>query len=314
MKVNLKCVEAKNIPVIDVGGSCDGYCKILFGQQKGKTRIIDNSLTPHWRQEFFFDILDIQKDFLYIQLYDHDKLGKDDLIADLEIYTQFLQPGINLDQWYPMNSRIKNHIPEIHLVIHISLDKDTPFVPKPFQILVTNIRVISAKDIEEGEYSVSVGYKKELMKETRKSDDLLWQEEFALAMPLDEPSLIVNLNKGKNIIGKTKIFIGYKVGEIEKKWFTLQGKGSIKLAIQVAPNYIQPFLGEKFDDLPIPQEFTAYFRIIEGKSLTAMDLNGKNDPYCTISNLKKPKKIHKTQILYKTKEPKWNFFYKYKNT
>ena len=312
MKVNLKCVEARNIPEVDIGGSCDGYCKIQFGQQKVKTRTIDNSLTPHWRQEFFFDVIDIQKDYLFIQLYDHDSLGKDDLIADLDIYTQFLQPGIIIDQWYQMNPIIKKRIPEIHLVIHISLEKDTPFVPSPFQILVTNIRVISAKDIEEGEYSVSVGYKKELMKETRKSDDLMWQEEFALAMPLDEPNLIVNLNKGKNIIGKTKIFIGYEVGEIEKKWFTLDGKGSIKLAIQVAPNYIQPFIGEKFDDLPIPKEFTAYFRIIEGKSLTAMDLNGKNDAYCTVSNLKKPKKIHKTQILYKTKEPKWNYFIKIK--
>ena len=230
MKVNLKCVEARNIPVIDVGGSCDGYCKIQFGQQKVKTRVIDSSLTPHWRQEFFFDIIDIQKDYLFIQLFDHDSLGKDDLIADLDIYTQFLQPGIIIDQWYPMYTRISKCIPEIHLVIHISLEKDTPFVPSPFQILVTNIRVISAKDIEEGEYSVSVGYKKELMKETRKADDLMWQEEFALAMPLDEPNLIVNLNKGKNIIGKTKIFIGYEVGHIEKKWFTLDGKGKYKIS------------------------------------------------------------------------------------
>ena len=309
MKANLKCAEARNIQFADVGGSCDGYCKIQFGEQKVKTRTIDNSLTPHWRQEFFFDILDIQKDFLFIQLYDHDSLNKDDLIADLDIFTQFLQPGIIIDQWYPMNSRIKNYIPEIHLVIHIGKEKDAPFIENPFQILVTNIRVISIKDIEEAEYSVSVGYKKELMKETRKSDDLMWQEEFALAMPLDEPNLLVNLNKGKNIIGKTKIFIGYEVGQIEKKWFPLDGKGSIKLAIQVAPNYVQPFLGEKFDeDLPIPKEFTAYFRIIEGKSLTAMDLNGKNDAYCTVVNLKTPKKIKKTQILYKTKEPKWNYF------
>ena len=308
MKVNLKCVEAKNIPKVDLEGTCDGYCKIQFGQQKVKTRIIDNSLTPHWRQEFFFDVLDIQKDYLFIQLYDHDKLSKDDLIADLEIYTQFLQPGIIIDKWYTMNPIIKDKTPQIHLVIHIGQEKDTPFIPNPFQILVTNIRIISAKDIEEGEYSVSVGYKKNLMKETRISDDLMWQEEFALAMPLDEPNLIVNLNKGKNIIGKTKIFIGYPVGEIEKKYFPLEGKGNLKLAIQVAPNFIQPFLGEKFDDLPPPTEFTAYFRIIEGKSLTAMDLNGKNDAYCTVVNLKTPKKKKKTQILYKTKEPKWNYF------
>ena len=308
MKVNLKCIEAKNVPKIDVGGKCDAYCKIQFGKQKEKTRTIDNSLTPRWRQEFIFDILDFQKDYLYIQLYDRDSLSRDDLIADVEIYTRFLQPGIIIDQWYMMKSKIKDKNPEIHLAIHIGQEKDTPFIARPFQILITNIRVISAKDIEENEYSVSVGYKKELMKETRKSNDLMWQEEFALAMPLDEPSLIVNLNKGKSIIGKTKIFMGFDVGVIEKKWFPLEGKGSIKLALQIAPNYVQPFLGEKFDDLPVPTEFTAYFRIIEGRSLTSMDLNGKNDAYCTVVNLKTPKKIKKTQILYKTDAPKWNYF------
>ena len=129
MKVHIKVIEAKNLPVVDVSGSCDGYCKIQFGKQKVQTRTIDNSLTPHWRQEFFFDILDIQNDHLYIQLFDHDTLSKDDLIADLDIYTQFLMPGIIIDQWYTMNSKIKNKIPEIHLVIHIGLEKDTPFIP-----------------------------------------------------------------------------------------------------------------------------------------------------------------------------------------
>ena len=128
MKVNLKCIEARNVPKIDVGGKCDAYCKIQFGKQKEKTRTIDNSLTPRWRQEFIFDILDFQKDYLYIQLYDRDSLSRDDLIADVEIYTRFLQPGIIIDQWYMMKSKIKDKNPEIHLAIHIGQEKDTPFI------------------------------------------------------------------------------------------------------------------------------------------------------------------------------------------
>jgi hypothetical protein len=217
MKVNLKIIEAKNIPIVDIDGTCDGYCKIKFGQHSAQTRTIDNSLTPRWRQDFFFDILDIQQDFLFIQLYDHDNIGKDDLIADLEIQTKKLNPGIIINKWYTMNPIIKGKTPEIHLLIHIGREKDPPFVENPFKILVTNIRIISAKDIDNGEYSVSVGYKKELMKETRKTNNLIWQEEFALAMPLDEPVLLVNLNKEKTIIGNTKIFIGFPEGEIEKK-------------------------------------------------------------------------------------------------
>jgi hypothetical protein len=50
-------------------------------------------------------------------------------------------------------------------------------------------------------------------------------------MPLDEPNLLLHLKKGKNIIGKTKIFIGNEVGQIEKKWNPHEGKGNIKLAI-----------------------------------------------------------------------------------
>ena len=308
MKVNLKVIEAKNIPIVDVRGTCDGYCKIKFGQQKAQTRTIDNSLTPHWRQQFSFDILDIQEDFLFIQLYDHDTLDKDDLISDLEIQTKQLKPGVIIDKWYTMNPIIKDKIPEIHLLIHIAQEKDPPFVENPFKILVTNIRIISAKDIDTGEYTVSVGYKKELMKETRKTNNFIWQEEFALAMPLDEPVLSVKLNKGKTLIGDTRIFIGFNEGEIEKKWYPLKGKGSLKLAIQVASLDSIPFLGEKFDDLPPVMEMTACFRIIEGKQLTAKDSNGKNDAYCTLANLKTPKNIEKTQIIFKTTHPKWNYF------
>ena len=309
MKINLKIVEAKNIPKLDIGGTCDGYCKIQFGQQKAQTRIIDNSLTPRWRQAFSFDILEIQKDYLFIQLYDHDTIGKDDLISDLEIQTKFLEPGTVIEKWYAMNPIIKDKIPEIHIVIHIGKEKDPPFINNPFKILVTNIRVISVKDIDIGEYSVSVGFKSDLMKETRKSNDLIWQEEFCLAMPLDEPVLLVNLIKNKNIIGKGKTFIGSPVGETEKKWFPLEGKGNIRLAIQITELFKEPFQDEKFDDeFPPPTELTAFFRIIEGKSLTAMDSNGKNDAYCTIVNLSNPKVIKKTQILYESIEPKWNYF------
>ena len=308
MKVHLKVIEARNLPVVDVNGSCDGYCKIQFGKQKVQTRIIDNSLSPKWRQQFSFDIIDFQEDFLFIQLFDHDKVGKDDLVSDLEIYPQSLIPGTIINQWYNMNQIIKKTIPQIHLIIHVSKENDPPFIENLFQILVTNIRVISIKDIPPGEYTVSVGFKDNLMKETRKTDDLIWQEEFCLAMPLDEPVLKVKLNKNKTVIAQTTVFIGFEVEEIVKNWYPLKPNGSIKLALQVAPSVVKPFMNEKFEDFPPAKELTAYFRIIEGNSLTAMDSNGKNDAYCTITNQREPKRIKTTQILYKTVNPKWNYF------
>ena len=218
------------------------------------------------------------------------------MISDLEIYPRTIHPGIIIDQWYTMNQKVKKTLPQIHLIIHLSKENDTPFIESPFQILVTNIRVISVKDVPPGDYTVSVGFKDNLIKETRKTNDLIWQEEFSLAMPLDEPVLKINLNKDKKVISKTTVFIGFEVEEIVKNWYPLKPNGNINLAIQVAPNYVKPFLNEKFEDLPPATELTAYFRIIEGDSLTAMDSNGKNDAYCTVTNLTKPKIIKTTQI------------------
>ena len=309
MKLNLKVIEAKNLPKVDVKGSCDGYCKIQFAQQKAQTRIINNSLSPCWRQDFSFDILDIEEDNLFIQLYDYDSIRKHDLISDLIIKTKSLKPGKVIDKWYTMNPIKEDTTPEIHLMIHIGEVKDTTFIEKPFSMLVVNIRVISVKDVDLGEYYVSLGYKENLMKETRKSTDLIWQQEFAFIMSFNEPFLLIHLKRDKNIIGKTRILIGYPEGQIEKKYFPLEGKGNIFLAIQITKINEKPFLNENFDELPPPNELTAYFRIIEGKSLLCMDSNGKNDAfYCTVVNLKTPKQIKKTQILFKTIDPKWNYF------
>ena len=309
MKVYLRVIEGKDIPIMDVGGLCDAYCKIKFGQQKAQTRIIDYSLTPHWRQEFSFDVLDIQNDFLFIQLYDHDNIGKDEIISDLSIKINELKPGEIIDKWFNMNQIEKKTIPKIHLIIHLAEDKDIKFISNPFQIYVTNIRIMTVKDVEPGEYFITFGYKKDLILTTRKSKDLIWQEEFIVSMPKDEPVLTVNLNKGKNIISFVKIFTGIDVGEIEKKWYKLNDKGSIKIAFQVTPYGTKPFENEKFDDeFSPPTELTAYFRFFEGKDLTPMDSNGKNDAYCTVVNLSNPKIIKKTQIIYETTYPKWNFF------
>ena len=309
MKVYLKVIEGKDIPIMDIGGLCDSYCKINFGQQKAQTRIIDYSLTPHWRQEFTFDLLDIKNDFLFIQLYDHDTIGRDEIISDLKITLEQLSPGQIIDKWFNMNQIVKTTQPRIHLIIHLAQNKDIKYIPNPFQLLVTNVRIMTMKDIEPGEYTVSLGVKKELMLETRKSKDLIWEEEFSVALCNDEPLLLIHLNKGKTIISNVQIYIEGEIGQIQKKWYKMNDRGSIRVATQITPFGTKPFENEKFDDeFEPPTELTAYFRFFEGKNLTPMDSNGKNDAYCTVVNNTKPKIIKKTQILYESINPKWNYF------
>ena len=309
MKVHIKVIEGKDIPIMDIGGLCDPYCIIKYGKQKAQTRIIDNTLIPRWRQEFSFDVIDPKNDSLFIQLYDHDTIGKDEIIADLTINSMYSKPGEIINEWFNMRPIVNKTTPKVRLVIHLAQEKDEKFVSNPFKLYLTNIRIMTVKDIEPGEYTVSLGYKKELMLETRKSNDLIWQEEFSLSMPQDEPVLLVNLIKAKKIISFAKIFTGGDIGKIEKKWHQMKDKGSIKIAYQINTLDAIPFSDEKFDDeFEPPTELTAYFRFFEGRNLTPMDSNGKNDAYCTVANLTKPKIIKKTQILYESINPKWNYF------
>ena len=64
MKLNLKVIESNNLPIFDIKGICDGYCKIQFDQQKTQTSIIDNFLTPFSRQDFSF-VFQILKKIIY---------------------------------------------------------------------------------------------------------------------------------------------------------------------------------------------------------------------------------------------------------
>ena len=221
----------------------------------------------------------------------------------------YSKPGEIINEWFNMRPIVNKTTPKVRLVIHLAQEKDEKFVSNPFKLYLTNIRIMTVKDIEPGEYTVSLGYKKELMLETRKSNDLIWQEEFSLSMPQDEPVLLVNLIKAKKIISFAKIFTGGDIGKIEKKWHQMKDKGSIKIAYQINTLDAIPFSDEKFDDeFEPPTELTAYFRFFEGRNLTPMDSNGKNDAYCTVANLTKPKIIKKTQILYESINPKWNYF------
>ena len=106
--------QAQNLPVMDSNGKSDPFVKLKINDNRGnilsgKTSIIPETLNPKWYQSFTFNNIPINET-LKIEIYDFDKLRRDDLMGDLEILltTQSNRgPGINFDvkNWFLINSK-----------------------------------------------------------------------------------------------------------------------------------------------------------------------------------------------------------------
>jgi ankyrin repeat protein len=51
----LTIAEGRNLPVADVTGMSDPFCRVTFNHQERKTRVIHRNLNPKWNQTFVFD-------------------------------------------------------------------------------------------------------------------------------------------------------------------------------------------------------------------------------------------------------------------
>ena len=50
--VHVLLVQARGVMAMDGGTSSDPYCKITLGKEKVKTKVLNNTLNPKWREAF----------------------------------------------------------------------------------------------------------------------------------------------------------------------------------------------------------------------------------------------------------------------
>ena len=48
-------LQARGVMAMDGGTSSDPYCKLTLGKEKARTRILNNTLNPKWREAFDLD-------------------------------------------------------------------------------------------------------------------------------------------------------------------------------------------------------------------------------------------------------------------
>lgn len=87
---------------MDGGTSSDPYCKITLGKEKVKTKVLNNTLNPKWREAFDLNWYEELDDFIDIALFDHDVGGKDDRMGRVEIDLRELTREVSHNIWRPI--------------------------------------------------------------------------------------------------------------------------------------------------------------------------------------------------------------------
>eukprot|EP01084_Bolivina_argentea_P292942 503762_1 len=79
---------ASNLPKLDsnfLGGGLDPYVKVLIdGDEKTKTNVKKNTTNPKWNKKLTLTNIELHKQKMILQVYDHDDLSSDEFAA----YTQ----------------------------------------------------------------------------------------------------------------------------------------------------------------------------------------------------------------------------------
>ena len=79
--VHVVLVQARDLMAMDAGDTSDPYCKIILGKEKFKTKAINATVNPKWRESFdlyWFEELDEEME---ITIFDKDIGGKDDFMG-----------------------------------------------------------------------------------------------------------------------------------------------------------------------------------------------------------------------------------------
>ncbi|KAF4317897.1 hypothetical protein BBO99_00005309 [Phytophthora kernoviae] len=85
--VLFKCHDLAAADMDVVGGKSDPYVVFKLGDETKKSSCIMNNLNPQWSppEKFQFELDEWENEFLIAQVYDYDRLSKDDLIGSAVI-------------------------------------------------------------------------------------------------------------------------------------------------------------------------------------------------------------------------------------
>ncbi|XP_076892988.1 FT-interacting protein 3-like [Bidens hawaiensis] len=128
----VRVVKARDLPAMDLTGSCDPYAEVRLGNYKGTTRHFEKKSNPEWNQVFAFSRDRMQATMLEVTVKDKDVV-KDDFIGwvlfDLNEVPKRVPPDSPLaPQWHRLEDRKGNKVKgEIMLAVWWGTQADEAF-------------------------------------------------------------------------------------------------------------------------------------------------------------------------------------------
>jgi Ca2+-dependent lipid-binding protein len=83
--LEVRLLKAAQLVAKDIGGSSDPYCTLSVGKTKQRSKVVKKSLEPVFDQSFRFSITDASKDEIVLEMFDWDRVGKNDKLGDLVV-------------------------------------------------------------------------------------------------------------------------------------------------------------------------------------------------------------------------------------
>ncbi|CAN6992337.1 unnamed protein product [Brassica oleracea var. botrytis] len=102
--LSVTVVAAEDLPAVDFMGKADPFVVITLkkSEAKSKTRVVPDSLNPVWNQTFDFVVEDALHDLLILEVWDHDKFGKDKIGRVIMTLTRVMLEG-EFQEWYALD-------------------------------------------------------------------------------------------------------------------------------------------------------------------------------------------------------------------
>ncbi|KAG2261732.1 hypothetical protein Bca52824_068811 [Brassica carinata] len=104
MKLQVRVVEARNLPAMDLNGFSDPYVRLQLGKHRSRTKVVKKNLNPKWGDDFTFRVDDL-KDELVVSVLDEDKYFNDDFVGQVRVPVSQVFDAENQSLgsvWYPL--------------------------------------------------------------------------------------------------------------------------------------------------------------------------------------------------------------------
>lgn len=129
MQLNIRVVEARDMPKEDIIGRCDPFVELHVGSTILKTRVCKQTYNPIWNETFTIP-LPSPYTTIFLRFVDYDSFTPNDPFATLQLNSGSFPIGQVIDNWYYLMP-LKHHkrTGQVHLIIQVAPQGHPPFQP-----------------------------------------------------------------------------------------------------------------------------------------------------------------------------------------